>query len=226
MKVAIVGSRPPGGLLPGQHATPEYVEAWKRYHRLIDMVRAYVVLQLDPGTIVVSGGAKGVDTEAARAAKARGLNIQIHYPNWERGKGAGLARNRAIVHAADVVTAFWDGSSRGTRHTIGAASELGKPLIVVTHEGIHDILTTTTMRAFGPRWTNPMMHIPVVYTPVGSMCGACDRAIVRGDMGLTLPLLGTANDAATVAFHSGCYLQSITGPPPGMDAAGWTDEQD
>lgn len=226
MKVAIVGSRPPGGLLPGQHPTPEYIEAWKAYHRLIDMVRAYVAT-LEPGTIVVSGGAKGVDQEAARAAKARGLNIQIHYPNWEQGRGAGFARNRAIVHAADVVTAFWDGSSRGTRHTIGVAHEMSKPIIVVTREGIDDSLTSTTMRAFGPRWTNPMMHIPMVHTPVGSTCGACSHPIARGHTGLTLPLLlgDDERGPARVAFHRACYMSTIVPPPAGMDA-GWTDEQD
>ena len=46
------------------------------------------------------------------------------------GRGAGFVRNRAIVEAANVVVAFWDGRSRGTAHTIGLAREAGRQVVV------------------------------------------------------------------------------------------------
>ena len=106
MKVAVIGSRD----YPDMEQVREYVRG------------------LPPDTIVVSGGARGVDKVAELEAKAQGLNVEIWYPRWDlHGKGAGFARNRAIVHSADRVVAFWDAESRGTAHTIGVAKEMGKP---------------------------------------------------------------------------------------------------
>lgn len=99
--------------------------------------------------------------------------------------------------------------------------EMGKPLITATHEGVLDALTTTTIRAFGPRWTNPMAHVPTVRVPVGVACGGCERALTHTDMGLTLPLVGDV-PGAVVAFHRECWLRSITGPPASEHA--WDDE--
>lgn len=94
-------------------------------------VLAYV-RTLDRGTIVVSGGARGVDMTAEFEAKRCGLNVCIYYPRWDlHGKGAGFARNRLIVHNCDRLVAFHDGKSRGTLHTIGVAIELGIPHRVI-----------------------------------------------------------------------------------------------
>ena len=109
MKVAIVGSR--------------------EYHDL-DAVRRYV-RSLPAGTTVVSGGARGVDKVAELEAEACGLPTEIHHAQWEQfGKSAGFQRNVSIVEASDRVVAFWDGSSRGTRHTMTLAERYGKPLEV------------------------------------------------------------------------------------------------
>lgn len=43
------------------------------------------------------------------------------YRSWGR---AAFARNRYIVEDADVVVAFWDGVSKGTKNTIDIAEEL------------------------------------------------------------------------------------------------------
>jgi hypothetical protein len=108
--VAIVGSR-------------DYVR--------LDDVRRFVEA-LPPGTIVVSGGARGVDTAAIEAAAARGLATKVYPADWMReGKRAGYLRNYAIVDAADEVVAFWDGASRGTAHTITLAQVAGKPVRII-----------------------------------------------------------------------------------------------
>ena len=84
-----------------------------------------------PGCEVVSGGARGVDSIAAAAAREAGLAVREFPADWARlGRGAGLVRNRAIVEAAQVVVAFWDGRSRGTAHTIGLARAAGRQVVV------------------------------------------------------------------------------------------------
>jgi hypothetical protein len=94
-------------------------------------VREYID-KLHPGCTVVSGGARGVDHVAETAARARGLEVLVFVPDWHRhGRSAGIIRNRKIVEACDVVSAFWDGSSRGTKSTIDIAKSLGKPVKVV-----------------------------------------------------------------------------------------------
>jgi predicted Rossmann-fold nucleotide-binding protein len=109
-RVAIIGSR-------------DYPE--------LDAVREFV-RTLPRGTIVVSGGARGVDAAAEREAKTLGLNVEVHYPRWDLfGRGAGLMRNRDIIRAADYVVAFTTGS-RGTAHGIKLAQDAGTPLQVVT----------------------------------------------------------------------------------------------
>ncbi len=70
-------------------------------------------------TAIVSGGAKGIDTCAAAFAKARGLRLIECLPNYEQfKKDAPLRRNDRIIELADLVLAFWDGRSHGTKYVI------------------------------------------------------------------------------------------------------------
>jgi hypothetical protein len=86
---------------------------------------------LPEGTIVVSGGARGVDSWAAEAARARGLEVVEIPADWATyGKSAGFRRNADIVNSADEVTAFWNGISRGTQDTISKAQRAGKKVDV------------------------------------------------------------------------------------------------
>jgi hypothetical protein len=89
------------------------------------------VAALPADTVVISGGARGVDRRAAYAAKRRGLEVVELEAIWSQGRGAGLARNSKIVAAADRVIAFWDGQSRGTMDTVRKARAAGKPVEVV-----------------------------------------------------------------------------------------------
>lgn len=114
MKVAIVGSR---GFTPGE----------------LKVVTAFLHEKLTPQTEVVTGGAIGVDSVAMTLAKMLGLKMIVFYPNWKlHGKKAGYLRNLAIIDEADVVMAFWDGTSKGTQHAIKTAVEYGKILQVYT----------------------------------------------------------------------------------------------
>jgi len=81
--------------------------------------------------MIISGGAKGADSLAQRLAKELGLPILIFYPDWSKGKRAGLERNTKIVKNSDVVLAFPTEKSRGTWDTIRKAQRIGKRTIVV-----------------------------------------------------------------------------------------------
>ena len=68
---------------------------------------------------IISGGAVGVDTLAKEYAKLHGLRLTEFLPEYERyGRAAPLVRNVEIIKAADIVLAFWDGKSAGTKHVI------------------------------------------------------------------------------------------------------------
>ena len=110
MKVAIVGSR-------------EYPNLSK--------VRAYIQ-NLPIDTVIVSGGAKGVDKCAEKVAEFIGLQTEIYHSDWHRlEKAAGIIRNQDLVNAADKLVAFWDGESKGTKNTIATAKKLGKEMTVI-----------------------------------------------------------------------------------------------
>lgn len=93
------------------------------------------VCDLPDGTVVVSGGARGVDSLAVKMAEECGLSFVVFYADWSLGKKAGPLRNQKIVDHADMVVAFHDGVSRGTRSTIELARKAGKPVTVIGTDG-------------------------------------------------------------------------------------------
>ncbi len=70
-------------------------------------------------TEIVSGGARGIDSCARRYAVENGLKLTEFLPQYDKyGKSAPLIRNIQIIDYSDMVIAFWDGSSRGTKFVI------------------------------------------------------------------------------------------------------------
>jgi predicted Rossmann fold nucleotide-binding protein DprA/Smf involved in DNA uptake len=81
---------------------------------------------------IVSGGAKGADTIAESFAKVCRIPTKIFLPDWDKhGKAAGFIRNREIVDYCDMVIAFWDQKSKGTKNTIDTALKAGKPVWII-----------------------------------------------------------------------------------------------
>lgn len=109
-KVAIVGSR-----VPPRDAC----------HALVD-----VMFDLPAGTVVVSGGAPGIDRLAATLAQVRAEDLGLieHLPDYRRfsPKRAPLERNTTIAEECDSMLAFTDGSKGGTYDAIRKADALGK----------------------------------------------------------------------------------------------------
>jgi hypothetical protein len=112
MRVAIVGSR---------HFEP------------LDQVTDYVN-GLPARASIVTGSASGVDAAATRAARARGLAVQVLPMSFEEVKDAVAAEGRRsrLVDSCDALVAFWDGTSPGTRTTIERALDAGKEVHVFT----------------------------------------------------------------------------------------------
>lgn len=82
-------------------------------------------------TEIVSGGARGIDSCAKNYANANGIPLKEFLPNYDEfGRSAPLLRNLEIIDYADIVLAFWDGKSRGTKFVIDKCKKMDKPVTV------------------------------------------------------------------------------------------------
>ena len=124
MKLAIVGSR-----------------GFADYSLFSDVMRNHFSLQpprFPPDPIdwvckeIISGGAKGADSLAARWAAENRVKLTEFLPDWDKyGKAAGPIRNEDIIKIADFVLAFWDGLSKGTANSLSIAKRLKKPTLII-----------------------------------------------------------------------------------------------
>lgn len=81
---------------------------------------------------IVSGTARGADRLGEDYAKTRDFSIKQFHADWNKhGKSAGYIRNKEMAEYADMLIAFWDGKSRGTKHMIDLAQEAGLKIKVV-----------------------------------------------------------------------------------------------
>jgi hypothetical protein len=81
---------------------------------------------------VVSGGAKGADSLARKFAIENKLIMKEFLPNWNlHGREAGFIRNVDIIKNSDIVIAFWDGKSAGTKHSIELSKKFNKKLFII-----------------------------------------------------------------------------------------------
>jgi hypothetical protein len=130
MKIAIVGSR-----------------CFNDYSLLRSVLKTYQ----QEITLIISGGAKGADQLGAQwsndVLKQAPLIIR---PNWKDishadaiikkdDKGnrydarAGLRRNEQIAQQADLIIAFWDSQSKGTKQIILYGQKIGKTVKVIKY---------------------------------------------------------------------------------------------
>lgn len=87
--------------------------------------------QITPGLLaeeiqIISGGARGADTIGKDIAHKFNTNLAIFPAQWKRpdgstDKSAGYRRNCLMAENADVLLAFWNGESKGTKHMIDIA---------------------------------------------------------------------------------------------------------
>ncbi len=80
-----------------------------------------IILSKKGISLIVSGGAKGADVLSELWATQNNIETLIFKPDWSIGKSAAAIRNQKIVENSDVIVAFWDGISKGTKMTIDMA---------------------------------------------------------------------------------------------------------
>lgn len=82
-------------------------------------------------TLIISGGAQGIDKSARDFAYDHHIKIIEILPEYNLyGKRAPLKRNDYIIDNADMVVAFWDGKSSGTGYVVSRCRRLGKRVVV------------------------------------------------------------------------------------------------
>ena len=131
MKIAIVGSR-----------------HFDDYNLLKSTMEAYQ----QEVTLIISGGAKGADELAEQWSKEFLQQPPIIIrPNWQdithqdalvkhddKGNAydarAGLRRNEQIADQADLVLAFWDGKSKGTKQMILYTRQIDTKIKVIKYK--------------------------------------------------------------------------------------------
>ncbi len=110
MKVAVIGSR-----------------SFTDYDLVISILDEFDI------SAVVSGGAKGADSLGEKYAIDNFIDTLIFKPDWKRyGRGAGFVRNKEIINNCDIVVAFWDGKSKGTKNSIDLARKQNKTVRIIS----------------------------------------------------------------------------------------------
>lgn len=113
-KVAIVGTRTP---------SISYAE-WEKL--------LLTEVEVDEISLVVSGGAQGIDTYAKLFAGRHHIPLMEYLPDYSKyGIKAPLRRNTQIIKEASLVIAFPNADSRGTLHVISEARKMKKTVKVV-----------------------------------------------------------------------------------------------
>lgn len=114
-------------------------------------------------TQIISGGAKGADSLAERYAHENNIPVQIFKPDWNKyGRVAGIVRNKQIVEAAEMVIAFWDSKSRGTKNSIAAARKMNKEVLVIEFQKVLNIFNTQYQLLSMPFFKLLQFDVPII----------------------------------------------------------------
>ena len=102
-------------------------------HGVDDALLSRVLNEIAP-SVVIEGGARGVDAQAARWARRHGVGVQEYKADWHRyGRAAGPERNARMLacSAPELVLAFPGPESRGTWDMVRRARAAGVTVRVV-----------------------------------------------------------------------------------------------
>lgn len=86
----------------------------------------------DDTELIISGGAKGIDSVAEKYADSNNISKLILRPKYKLyGRVAPIKRNEEMVNISDAVLVIWDGRSKGTKYTAEYAKRKKKPVKIV-----------------------------------------------------------------------------------------------
>lgn len=86
--------------------------------------------------VIIEGDAIGADKLAGHFADLYGFEKRLFLANWKiHGKAAGVIRSEDMVKECDKAVGFWDGSSKGTMHTVNFLKKYNKHYILFTRKG-------------------------------------------------------------------------------------------
>lgn len=95
-------------------------------------------------TEVVCGMATGVDTAGLKWAQKNKIKVAEYPADWNKhGKAAGPIRNEQMAKYGDVLVAFWDGKSKGTKNMIENMQKLHKPTYCFTYDSFSEVDEST-----------------------------------------------------------------------------------
>lgn len=101
--------------------------------RLLENI-LYELNKEEPIKCIIHGGAAGTDSLAGQYAKYQYHEVEVYPADWGKyGKAAGPIRNKQMLDEGkpDLVIAFWDGKSPGTRNMIEQATKANIPVKVI-----------------------------------------------------------------------------------------------
>ena len=100
------------------------------YEYLSETLTSFIKEHPERDIVIVSGMARGADKLGERFAIENNFAIRRFYAKWDKyGKSAGYIRNNEMLdfiqqpNCENAVIAFWDGRSKGTKHTIDNAKK-------------------------------------------------------------------------------------------------------
>lgn len=105
------------------------------------------LINITSNDLIITGGARGVDTYAEIYALENSIPYKIIKPNNPTNKQDYILRNIKIVNEASLIIAFHNGISKGTAFVINYCKAKNKNLIIIPNQ------TTTLHRDF-PRNKN------------------------------------------------------------------------
>ena len=86
-------------------------------------------------TLVISGGAKGVDSLGEWWAQERGILVKVYPANWSKyGCASGHIRNEEMAKVCDAIVVIWDGRSPGSKGMISLGLKYKRIVKVFNYE--------------------------------------------------------------------------------------------
>ncbi len=85
-------------------------------------------------TDYTTGKKYGADYLGEKYAKDNNFDLKGFPADWNKyNKAAGPIRNKQMAEYADVLIAFWDGKSKGTKHMIELAKNKGLKVYIINY---------------------------------------------------------------------------------------------